>query len=75
MKTKRMLAVMLAVVLMMSLLIACGNKGGSAGDPNAGVYKLDSVMGIFMDEFAAMAEESGAEADDIAALQAGKMVV
>lgn len=63
MKTKRVLAIMLAVVLMMSLLVACGNKGGGANV--AGVYKVDTLMGMSVAEFAEMAGMSEDEVADM----------
>ena len=61
MKTKRMLAVMLAVVLMMSMLVACGSKGGS--NAAVGTYKLDTIMGMSL---ADAAEAFGGSEEEVA---------
>ena len=51
---KRTLSILLAAVMLLCLLSACGSK---AADPNLGVYKLESIMGLSLEEFAEMLGE------------------
>ena len=44
---------MLAAVLLLGVLTACGSKT----DPNVGVYKVESLMGMTVEEFAEMLGE------------------
>ena len=48
---KRTLAIILAAVMLLALLAACGGEA----DPNVGLYKLSGAMGYSLEEFAEMA--------------------
>ncbi|MBQ9269617.1 MAG: hypothetical protein IJ206_08895 [Oscillospiraceae bacterium] len=58
---KRTLSILLAVIMLLSLLTACGGKA----DPNIGVYKLSGAMGYSLEEFAGMMGITEEEAADM----------
>ena len=62
---KRTLSILLAAVLLLGLLTACGSKT----DPNVGVYKLESMSGITVEEFAEMMGEDVETAKDFMSVE------
>lgn len=50
---KRTLSILLVAVLLLGVLTACGSKA----DPNLGVYKLESLSGMTVEEFAELLGE------------------
>lgn len=62
-KTMKIGALLLAMMMVLALA-ACGGSGGAADDPNLGVYKLNSLLGFSLAEYAEMVgitEEEAAE--------------
>ena len=56
---KRILAFVLSAVMLLSLC-ACGG----AADPNLGVYKLSSIIGMSVEDYAKLADITAEEAAD-----------
>ena len=56
---KKVLAMILAALLAVSMLTACG--GGGKDDPNVGVYNLDTMAGMTMDELEELLGEDMSE--------------
>ena len=61
---KRTLAIILAALMVLTLLAGCGKS-----DPNIGVYKVSSVMGLTLEEFAGMAGMTEEEASEFLVLE------
>jgi len=68
-RTAKILSLILAMVFLLALA-ACGGGGGAdADDPNLGVYKLQSLMGFSLEEYAEMMGVTADEAADSMTLE------
>lgn len=69
-KYAKLLSLVLALMLVLALA-ACGGSGGGAAadDPNLGTYKLQSLMGFSVAEYAEMMGVTEEEAADSMALE------
>lgn len=68
MKKSTLYSLFLALTLVF-VLAACGGSGGDADDPNLGMYKLQSMMGFTLSEYAEMMEITEEEAADSMTLE------
>lgn len=69
-KNIKIVSVLLAFMLVLALAACGGSSGGAAADdPNLGVYKLSSLMGFSLEEYAKMLEITPEEAADSMTLE------
>ena len=71
-KSIKLISLAMAAMMLVFALAACGSSGGgsaAADDPNLGLYKLSSVMGFSLEEYAQMMEVSEEEAADSMTLE------
>ena len=71
-KSIKLISLVMTVLMLVFALAACGGSSGggaAADDPNVGVYKLSSVMGFSLEEYAKLLEVSEEEAADSMTLE------
>lgn len=68
-KSMKLASLLLALMLVLALAACGGSGGGAADDPNLGVYKLQSLMGFSLAEYAEMVGVSEEEAADSMTLE------
>ena len=77
MKKMKLFSLFLALVMFFALAACGGSGGGDADDPNLGMYKLQSMMGFTVAEYAEMmgvTEEEAADSMTLELKSGGKAV-
>ena len=69
-KSIKLISLLMTLMLVLALAACGGSSGGAAADdPNLGLYKMSSLMGFSLEEYAEMLEITEEEAADSMTLE------